>query len=74
MSDRIAVMQAGRIEQLGGPEDIYRKPTSLFVAQFMGTTNILRGVVRARQGEIVHVRVGLPTCSSQGSMRAKAKP
>ena len=58
VSDRIAVMQAGRIEQLGGPGDIYRKPTSLFVAQFMGTTNILRGIVGARQGETVPVRVG----------------
>jgi ABC-type Fe3+/spermidine/putrescine transport system ATPase subunit len=58
VSDRIAVMQAGRIEQLGGPEDIYRKPASLFVAQFMGTTNILRGIVRARQGDTVHVQVG----------------
>jgi iron(III) transport system ATP-binding protein len=58
VSDRIAVMQAGRIEQLGGPEDVYRKPASLFVAQFMGTTNILRGIVRARQGDTVHVQVG----------------
>jgi iron(III) transport system ATP-binding protein/putative spermidine/putrescine transport system ATP-binding protein len=58
VSDRIAVMQAGRIEQLGAPGDIYRKPASLFVAQFMGTTNVLRGIVGARQGETVPVRVG----------------
>ena len=44
VSDRIAVMQAGRIEQLGGPVDIYRKPANLFVAQFMGTTNVLTGI------------------------------
>jgi ABC-type Fe3+/spermidine/putrescine transport system ATPase subunit len=58
VSDRIAVMQAGRIEQLGAPGDIYRKPASLFVAQFMGTTNVLRGIVGTRQGETVPVRVG----------------
>jgi len=58
VSDRIAVMRAGHIEQLGGPVDIYRKPTNLFVAQFMGTTNILTGIAGARQGETAHVRVG----------------
>src|SRR6185503_19550596 len=58
VSDRIAVMQAGRIEQLGWPKDIYRHPKNLFVAQFMGTTNILPGIVGARQGETAHVRVG----------------
>ena len=58
VSDRIAVMQAGRIEQLGGPKDIYRRPANLFVAQFMGTTNVLPGIVGARRGETVRVRVG----------------
>jgi iron(III) transport system ATP-binding protein len=58
VSRRIAVMQAGRIEQLGHPEDIYRKPDNLFVAQFMGTTNVLHGIVGAREGTIVRVRVG----------------
>jgi iron(III) transport system ATP-binding protein/putative spermidine/putrescine transport system ATP-binding protein len=58
VSDRIAVMQAGRIEQLGGPVDIYRKPANLFVAQFMGTTNVLTGIAGVRQGETVNVRVG----------------
>jgi iron(III) transport system ATP-binding protein len=58
VSDRIAVMQAGRIEQLDGPESIYRRPANLFVAQFMGTTNVLEGIVGARRGETTHVRVG----------------
>jgi iron(III) transport system ATP-binding protein len=58
VSDRIAVMQAGRIEQLGDPVTIYRHPVNLFVAQFMGTTNILQGIVGARQHEAVRVRVG----------------
>ena len=45
LSDRIAVMQSGRVMQLGTPEDVYRRPTSEFVATFLGTTNILPGKV-----------------------------
>jgi spermidine/putrescine transport system ATP-binding protein len=41
MSDRIAVMNAGRIEQLGDAVDVYHKPTSAFVANFIGQTNLL---------------------------------
>ncbi|TCU41115.1 ABC transporter ATP-binding protein [Rhizobium azibense] len=40
MSDRIAVMDAGRIEQIGAPQDIYRRPRNRFVADFMGEANI----------------------------------
>jgi spermidine/putrescine transport system ATP-binding protein len=42
MSDRIAVMSAGRILQVGGPRDIYDKPAERFVADFIGETNFLR--------------------------------
>jgi thiamine transport system ATP-binding protein len=41
ISDRIAVMNAGRIEQVGTPEEIYRRPHSVFVARFLGLSNIL---------------------------------
>jgi putative spermidine/putrescine transport system ATP-binding protein len=43
MSDRIAIFNRGRIEQLGGGEDLYDRPASLFVADFIGESNILRG-------------------------------
>ena len=43
-ADRIVVMNQGRIEQIGSPEDIFLRPTSEFVARFIGGTNILRGV------------------------------
>ena len=43
MSDRIAIFSAGRIEQLGTGEDLYDRPASLFVADFIGESNILRG-------------------------------
>ena len=41
MSDRIVVMRAGRIEQIGTPRDIYRHPKNRFVAEFIGETNLL---------------------------------
>ena len=58
ISDRIAVMQNGRLEQVGAPQAIYRTPATAFVAQFMGTTNLLTGTVAGRDGELVRIRVG----------------
>ena len=45
MSDRVAVMNAGVLEQVGPPEDVYRRPQSLFVADFVGSANRLYGEV-----------------------------
>jgi iron(III) transport system ATP-binding protein len=67
VSQRIAVMQAGRIEQLGGPQEIYRSPVSLFAAQFMGTTNVLPGIVSAHDGDRIRVRVGAAELSVVGA-------
>jgi spermidine/putrescine transport system ATP-binding protein len=55
MSDRIAVMNLGRLEQLGTPEDIYERPASRFVASFIGETNLLEGIVTESQDH--HVRM-----------------
>jgi putative spermidine/putrescine transport system ATP-binding protein len=43
MSDRMAVFNAGRIEQVGTPADVYERPTTPFVAGFVGTSNLVRG-------------------------------
>ncbi len=48
MSDEIAVMQGGRIVQKGPPQDIYFRPANRFVATFIGTTNLVAGVVNER--------------------------
>jgi spermidine/putrescine ABC transporter ATP-binding subunit len=48
MSDRIAVMRDGRIEQLGAPREIYGRPATEFVATFLGASNLLQGRVVAR--------------------------
>jgi spermidine/putrescine transport system ATP-binding protein len=53
MSDRIAVMSAGVIVQLGTPEEIYERPNSRFVAQFVGHTNIFDGKVEKVEGGVV---------------------
>jgi putative spermidine/putrescine transport system ATP-binding protein len=52
MADRIAVMSRGRIEQVSSPTDIYDRPATLFVNQFVGTTNAIPGKVVAGGGEI----------------------
>ncbi|MER5473511.1 ABC transporter ATP-binding protein [Streptomyces sp. NPDC002935] len=50
MSDRICVMNEGRVEQCGTPEDVYEHPASRFVASFMGTSNLMTGTYRG--GEV----------------------
>jgi ABC-type Fe3+/spermidine/putrescine transport system ATPase subunit len=58
MSDRIAVMRAGKLEQVASPQDIYRAPATPFVAEFMGTTNLLSGAIAGRDGNTLRIRVG----------------
>ena len=60
VADRIAVMNAGRIQQVGRPEEIYHKPANFFVANFVGRSNVLRGRVVETKGEVVTVDVGFP--------------
>src|SRR2546425_7825671 len=55
-SDRIAVMNFGRIEQLGVPEELYERPRSRFVAQFLGSCNLLEGNVQSRRDSFVSVQ------------------
>ena len=57
MSDRIAVMNRGRVEQLGTPEELYERPTTRFVADFIGTTNLLTGTVESVESEHAVVRL-----------------
>jgi spermidine/putrescine transport system ATP-binding protein len=50
MSDRIAIMNGGVVEQIGSPEDIYERPATTFVAGFIGVSNLLKATVRATSG------------------------
>ncbi len=55
MSDRIAVMNVGRFEQVGTPDDVYDRPQSRFVADFVGTANLFDGTVRAIEDDAATV-------------------
>jgi spermidine/putrescine transport system ATP-binding protein len=57
MADAIAVMNGGRIEQLGAPEELYERPRTSFVARFLGASNLLQGAVE--DGRAVRLRSGV---------------
>ena len=57
LADRIAVMDRGRIVQLGTPREIYDEPVARFVADFVGHANFVRGRVRALEGEVAVVEM-----------------
>lgn len=67
MSDRIAVMRAGRIEQLGDAELLYEHPRTRFVGQFLGSVNLLDAKVRSRERDQVWVETPL------GSLRVETR-
>jgi spermidine/putrescine ABC transporter ATP-binding subunit len=58
MSDRIAVMSAGRIRQVAAPSNIYRRPADRFVASFVGDVSILAGLLVERRGDVAGVLIG----------------
>lgn len=57
MSDRIAIMYGGNLEQIGTPKEIYEKPASRFVGDFIGESNIFYGVVGEKNGDVAQVKV-----------------
>jgi spermidine/putrescine ABC transporter ATP-binding subunit len=70
MSDRVALLNKGRIEQIGTPEDLYDSPTTRFVAEFIGDANLVQGqVVEAHDSGQVLIRVAGGT-----DLRAMAVP
>jgi iron(III) transport system ATP-binding protein len=58
ISDRIAVLRGGKIEQIGTPEAIYSTPETAFVGSFMGATNMLQGIVGPIDGASTRITVG----------------
>ena len=64
MSDRIAVMNAGRVEQIGSPQDIYSRPSTRFTAEFSGPSNHLTG-------EIVSIGDGVATARTESGMQLR---
>ncbi len=79
MADRIAIMNAGRIEQLGTPSDLYEDPQTAFVASFLGISNLLEGTVagpgRVRLGDGTEVRVPESTLNGRnGKVAVGVRP
>lgn len=74
MSDRIAVMNKGRVEQVGEPEELYEAPATRFVAGFIGVSNFIQGTLDRRNGggvmafgENQRIKVGIPADMELGS-------
>jgi spermidine/putrescine transport system ATP-binding protein len=58
MSDRLVVMNAGRVEQLGSPREVYERPRTRFVAGFIGTSNLMTGTVTRMDGSTAVLESG----------------
>jgi spermidine/putrescine transport system ATP-binding protein len=71
MSDRIALLRMGELEQVASPREIYSRPATAYTAQFIGHTNLLRGEIRAgiARCNSLSWRVGLPEGSALFSLR-----
>jgi putative spermidine/putrescine transport system ATP-binding protein len=57
MSDRIAIMNHGRIYQVGPPGEVYERPANPFVARFLGEANLIEGTVMAKGGEVARLQL-----------------
>lgn len=55
MSDRVAVLNKGRLIQLGTPSNLYKEPVNTFVAKFLGEANLIEGVVNSHQGDFAQI-------------------
>jgi iron(III) transport system ATP-binding protein len=66
VADRIAVMKDGGVAQVGTPGELYRRPRTSFVADFIGQTNLIPGTVVARNGSTVEVKTAAGTIRAAG--------
>lgn len=74
VADRVGVMQSGKLEQIGPPQEIYRRPASGFVADFIGITNRLPGVATAEAATVLGQQVPLLPGSTSGEVTALVRP
>jgi spermidine/putrescine transport system ATP-binding protein len=68
MSEGLAVMRSGRVDQVGGPQDVYEHPATEFVAGFLGASNLLPGSIEDRKGDL-----GVVTLTSGEKVRVPAR-
>jgi len=75
IADRVAVMRAGVIEQIGTPEELYARPSSPFVADFVGLSNHISGIVRGGSAEVYGISLPLVNPSQpDGQVRIYLRP
>ncbi|MFT4880765.1 MAG: putative spermidine/putrescine transport system ATP-binding protein [Natronomonas sp.] len=74
MCDRIAVMNNGRVEQVGTPAEIYERPANSFVADFVGTSNRLTATVENGTLDLGHAAVEAPIGAPEGDVTVVARP
>ena len=74
MSDRIAVMHRGKVLQVGSPTEIYERPCCRFVADFIGDTNFLDGVVREQDGDLATVLVDGDAAGRRPERTSRSSP
>ncbi|MBI3653826.1 MAG: ABC transporter ATP-binding protein [Acidobacteria bacterium] len=67
MSDRVVVMNAGNLEQVGVPQEIYERPHSEFVAGFIGDSNIIEGTVESSSADLSLIKISHATIPVQGN-------
>lgn len=72
VADRMAILEGGHIRQVGVPSEVYRRPHSRFVADFMGETNFVEGTVSAIQGE--RIKVSTPVREWEGVWTTPGSP
>jgi spermidine/putrescine transport system ATP-binding protein len=81
MSDRIAVMNGGHVEQAGPPQAVYEEPETLFVADFLGVSNLIPAEAAGRDGDCCRLQVGerwlraeQGTTDARGEVKAMIRP
>ena len=78
LSDRIVVMNHGRVDQAASPQEVYARPATPFVARFLGRINLLKGTIR-REGGSFQLRIGdacwtLPDAAGDGAVTVAVRP
>jgi spermidine/putrescine transport system ATP-binding protein len=74
MSDRLAVMNLGRVEQIGAPREVYDEPANTYVADFLGLANLLPATADPSGVQFLGARVATPTDGVEGDCKVLVRP
>ena len=74
LADRVAVLNAGRLEQIGTPDEVYRSPATPFVFDFLGAANVARGEVREGHLHLLGAVLAAPAGASEGPVQVYVRP